>query len=437
MGQGQLKNKVSIVKYNGTFDSFAKVLELCNGLEGLRANDRVLLKPNIFWGGTKNFPPYGRVTTSTIVGHVLQSLKERGCDNITIGEGTILNKEMGSTTLQGFNWSGIGKVAQRYGVKVVDFNSEPYEEVNLEDVKAKISRCVLECDFLINLPVLKAHRQTQISLGMKNLKGCLSQASRKRFHTHNLHRLIALLNIKVQPSLTIIDGIYGLEKGPEFLATPHRMDLITAGKDVFSCDIVGTMLMGIKPNEVEYLKEFSSITGRAISLNEIEIVGEQIEAVTKKFDWRLSVQEIFRQARINGITIQEEGTTCCSGCMAIMSALTAVFTKDSHDTALDGVEICVGSQVKAKAGSKKVFLLGDCAISANQDLKDPVRIKGCPPPILDTVMAMVLKTLPKQKAARILMSRTVKNIGAKLGLYYEAFPVFGVYEPPTFDKKHF
>jgi uncharacterized protein (DUF362 family) len=151
---------------------------------------------------------------------------------------------MGSSTFRGYDWSGIGKVAKRYGVKLVDFNTEAFEEVRLEKIKAKISRWALESDFLINLPVLKAHRQTKISLGMKNLKGCLALSSKKTFHKHDLGRLIALLNTKTKTSLTIIDGIYGLERGPEFLGTPHRMNLIIAGKDIFSCDMVGAMVMG-------------------------------------------------------------------------------------------------------------------------------------------------------------------------------------------------
>jgi uncharacterized protein (DUF362 family) len=432
-----LKEKVAIVRYDGTFDSFAKALKLCNGLDALKANDRVLLKPNILWGGRKPDPPYGRVTTSTIVGYVLQMLRDRGCTDITVGEGAIPNKELGSTTVQGYDWSGIGKVARRYGAKLIDFNSEPYEQVELDGVRVKISKWALESDFLIDLPVLKAHRQTKISLGMKNLKGCLALKSKQRFHRHDLNQMIALLNMKIRPSLTIIDGIYGLERGPDFLGTPHRMDLIIAGKDVFSCDIVGAMVMGIEPNEVEYLREFASLTGRSVSLERIEVLGEPIDQVAQKFEWRLSVEEVFRQAGIIGITIQEEGSSCCSGCSTILTALTAVFTKDNPNTVLDGVEICMGSQVRPKSDSKKVFLLGDCAASANKDLKEAITINGCPPPIIDAAMAVVLKSLPRQKAARILMWRAAKNMGMKLGIYHEAFPVFGACDPPGFDEKHF
>jgi len=81
-----------VVKYDGTFDSFTKALELCEGLNGLKTNDKVLLKPNILWGATRPWPPYGRVTTSTIVGYVLQALRDRGCNDITIGESTIPNE---------------------------------------------------------------------------------------------------------------------------------------------------------------------------------------------------------------------------------------------------------------------------------------------------------------------------------------------------------
>lgn len=437
MEQDKLKEKVAIVRFDGTAASFAKAIELCQGLESLRPGDKVLLKPNILWGGTRTMPPYGRVTTSLAVEYLLRLLRDRGCGDISIGEGTIVNKEMDSSTQRGFAWTGIEKVAKKYGAKLIDFNAEPCEEIQLEEVKVQISKRAMDCDFFIDLPVLKAHRQTKVSLGMKNLKGCLALSSKKKFHMHGLNRLIAQLNMKVQPSLTVIDGIYGLEKGPDFLGTPHRMDLIIAGKDVFSCDLVGTAVMGIKPEEVEHLREFAFLTGRAITLDRIDVQGEPIDQVARRFEWRISFEEVLRQYGIEGIAIQEPGNCFCSGCTAILTALVGVLTKDCPGQVLDGVEICMGREVKPKKTSKKVLLLGDCAIAANAALKDAVKIKGCPAPILDTVMAVALRCLPPQKAAMILLPRTVKNIMTKLGVYSESYPAFGVCEPPEFDRKHF
>ncbi len=437
MEKEHIKDKVAIAKYDGTLNSLRETIESCGGFEDLKPDHKILVKPNILWAGTKKLPPYGVVTTSTMVEHLLHLLRERGCQDIAIGEGTVVNKEMGSNTMKGYHWSGIAKVAKRYGVKLVDFNTEPFEEVRLDEVKVKVSRWAFASDFLINMPVLKAHRQTKISLGMKNLKGCLALDSKKKFHLQGLPRLIALLNTKVKPSLTIIDGIYGLERGPEFLGTPHRMNLIIAGRDTFSCDLVGTMVMGIKPDEVEYLKEFASLNGRSLSLDGIEVKGKSIGEVAQRFEWRLSFEDIFRQARIRGITLQEPDESCCSGCAVILSAFSAVFSKDNPGVALDGVEVCIGGGVRAKEESKKVFLLGNCAIANNKDLKDGIKVKGCPPPILNTVVAMVSKTLPPKKLARIMMSRMIKNIGMKLRIYDEAFPAFGVYAPPEFDRSHF
>lgn len=431
------RGKVAVVKYDGTLNALKWAIELSGGFEELRPDHKILLKPNILWGGTKKLPPFGVVTTSAIVGHLLQLLRDQGCKDITIGEGTIPNKEMGSSTHKGYEWSGIGKVAKRYGAKLVDFNSGPFEEVQLDRIRVRITRWALESDFLINLPVLKAHRQTKVSLGMKNLKGCLAIESKKKFHKHDIARLIALLNTKIKTSLTIIDGIYAMERGPDFLGTSHRTNLLIAGRDVFSCDIVGAEAMGIRPEEVDYLKEFSSIAGRSLSLDAIEVKGETLKEITRPLEWRLSIADIFHQAGIQGIIVQDTDPSCCSGCVAILSAFCGVFCKDNPGMVLDGLEICMGEKVRAKKESKKVFLLGNCAIAANKDFKDGIKIKGCPPPILDTVMSIVLKSLPKKRAAKILMSRMIKNIGIKLGIYDEAFPAFGVHKPPEFDGSHF
>src|SRR4030042_3893065 len=152
MEKEQIKEKVAITKYDGTLNPLGEAIELCGGFEELKPDHKILLKPNILWAGTKKLPPYGVVTTSTMVDHLLHLLRERGCKDITIGEGTIVNKEMGSNTMKGYDWSGIGKVAKRYGVKLVDFNTEPFEEVRLDEIKVNISRWALASDFLINIP---------------------------------------------------------------------------------------------------------------------------------------------------------------------------------------------------------------------------------------------------------------------------------------------
>ena len=395
------RHTVGVTRYDGSSKSLAEALELCRGLDGLKSTDKVLIKPNIYWGGTRAIPPFGRVTTSTMVESLLVALHEWGCTDITIGEGTVPNPELGSTTQRGYEWSGIGKVAGKHGARLVDFNSGPHEVIELEEVRARVSKWASECDFLIDLPVLKTHQQAVVSLGMKNLKGFLAPGSKKVFHSRGLQRLIALLALRIRPSLTIIDGIYGLEKGPTNLGIPHRMNVVIAGSDLLATDIVGARVMGIDPNEVGHLREYAAMAGRSTGMDEIEVKGVPIDAVAQRLEWRLSFEDVVRAAGITGISIQETGCRICSGCAAAGTALVAVLSKDLAGAAFDRLEVCAGREVRADPRSRSVYLLGDCAIAANRELAGAIRFKGCPPPIEDTVIAMVRLCLPAHRAAPI------------------------------------
>ncbi len=271
MATAPVREKAAVVRYDGTIRSLRNAIELCDGFESLNPHQRILLKPNIVWGGTPKLPPFGVVTTSVLVDHLLQLLRDKGCRDIAIGEGTVPNSELRSSTYRGYRWSGIERVARRYGVPLIDFNSERFEQVSLGDIQVDVSRWALQCDFLINMPVLKTHRQTKVSLGMKNLKGCLGIGSKKKFHKHDLSRLIALLNARLKSSLTIIDGIYALEGGPDFLGTSHRTNLLIAGRDVLSGDIVGAEALGIRAEEVDHIRELCLIDGRSPSPGVIEL----------------------------------------------------------------------------------------------------------------------------------------------------------------------
>ena len=57
----------------------------------------------------------------------------------------------------------------------------------------QICSCVRDWDYLINVPVLKGHCQTNITCALKNLKGLIPNSEKRRFHTMGLHRPISLL----------------------------------------------------------------------------------------------------------------------------------------------------------------------------------------------------------------------------------------------------
>ena len=55
---------VAVVKYDDTPESLRKAIELANGFGELKKTDRVLLKPNVVWGGSKKMPQFGPKSTT-------------------------------------------------------------------------------------------------------------------------------------------------------------------------------------------------------------------------------------------------------------------------------------------------------------------------------------------------------------------------------------
>ena len=432
---------VSLVKFDGSLDSLSKAIELCNGFEKLNKNDKILIKPNNCFRH-KIMPPYGMVTTSKIIDGVIQLLLEHGCKDISIGEGAIIGilDELKPYTKRGFKGTGIDKVAERHGVKLIDFNQGPFQELDLGGVKAQVSKTALEADFLINIPVLKTHFQTKVSLGFKNLKGCLSKAPKQRFHiTNRLDSLICLLNEAIESDLVIIDGIYMLEKGPETLAgIAHRKDLIIASPDIFECDIVGATILGIDPSQVDYLREFAERHNRSFDISAIQIKGEDIESLKEHLEWQFEPdKELLSPSGVTGLSAPPPGQTLCSACGATLALALSILGKDNPKMDFSGAELYYGLELRPDRDTQNVFLYGDCAIRRNKSLQNATKIEGCPPSLTTTLIALMTELLSKPRMLRMILMRAMKLIGIRLGIYNEVFPRWERYRSKEFDKTHF
>ena len=432
---------VSLVRFDGSLDSLRKAIELCHGFDKLNKDDKVLIKPNNCFRHEIT-PPYGMVTTSKILDGIIRLLLEYGCKDISIGEGAIIGifDELEPYTKRGFKGTGIDKVAEKYGVKLIDFNQGPFQGLYLGGIKVHVAKAALEAGFLINVPVLKTHFQTKVSLGFKNLKGCLSKASKKRFHTSNrLDSLICHLSEAIKSDLVIIDGIYMLEKGPETLAgVAYRKDLIIASTDIFECDVVGATILGIDPSQVGYLREFAQRHNRSFDVSAIQIKGEDIESLKEQLEWRFEPdEELLTPAGVTGLSAPRPGQTLCSGCGATLALALSILGKDNPKMDFGGAKLCYGLEVMADTDVQKVFLYGDCAIRRNKGLTHATRIAGCPPTLTRTLVALMKVLLSRPRMARMMLMRVIKLIGIRLGVYHEVFPRWERYRSKEFDETHF
>ena len=429
---------VSIVKFDGSLESIGHAIELCAGFNKLNRNDRVLIKPNITFSGWAPIPPYGMVTTSKVIEGILWKLAEHGCDDIVIGEGTV-SGVMGSNTRRGYKYTGIVRIAKRYGAKLIDFNEGPFESRALGEVKVGISKMALEADFLINVPVLKTHPLVKASLGFKNLKGCLDTASRKIFHMKGLEHLICLLNQLLKCDLTIIDGIYMLEKGPDaMVGVAHRKNLIIASRDTFACDCVGATILGFEPAQIGYLNEYAKMHDRPLDISTIQIVGERIEPLKEKLEWEIDADKELRElAGITGLSIPYPGQQICSGCYGNLIYSIGIFSKVVPNLNFGDDRIYSGrKQVQNKPG-QRVILYGNCAIKSNGKEKAAAIVAGCPPQTTSTLLLLMRTLLSRPRMGKALLLGSPKLIGMRAGIYSGNLPKWKRYRLPEFDRSHF
>jgi len=430
---------VAVVAYERGGGSLHAAVTACEGLRGLSGSDRVLIKPNVPWGSPLSWkaPPYGFATTARVVEEAVRELKYHGCHRIAIGEGSIVNRGLGADTATAFRWAGIDRVARRYGVELVDLNAGMYDRIDLDGTAVSVASRLMEADFLLDLPVLKTHHQATVSLGLKNLKGCLSQQSRRDFHRGGLDRLIALLGVRLKPGLTIIDGIYGLERGPEFLGTARRTDLLVASRDVLACDVVGCGIMGVNPEEVGHLREYAVLTGGQLGLEDIDVRGRAVMEGIRPFERGAAFEGLLQRTGVTGLSVRPPGVETCSGCtLAMWSALVA-FCSDNRNAKLDGVELCCGPTAPPTDAARRVLLLGDCAIRGNGTAENAVSVPGCPPSVRDMYLKLSIRTLGTARGLAQLGPRALRLAGSRLGLHREDFSGYPHYDACEFRPDDF
>jgi uncharacterized protein (DUF362 family) len=326
---------------------------MAGGLDHMPAQARVFIKPNIvFWTRTVAFPKWGVITTSRIVEDIIILLKERGIDDITIGEGSVsMNRKDSATAAHAFETLGYGVLKQKYGIRYINVFERPFEKVDLGDGVELFNTDILNSDFVVDLPVMKAHNQTVVSLGIKNLKGLIDIPSRKRCHTmtpgKDLHFWVAKLADRMPPMLTLQDGIYTNERGPGPDGRMHRSNLLVASSDVLAADLVGARLLGHEPQNVPHLVHAAHNRKRPFDLSDIEIRGEDIEGLSKFHEYDFQYSETddgilpvpMAKQGLKGVFYRKYDLSMCTYCSGINGVMLAAIRYAWKGEAWDEVEI--------------------------------------------------------------------------------------------------
>jgi len=386
---------VSIVRYEEPFESVRRAVALSHGLDHVPPKARVFIKPNIvFWTKAVPFPKWGVITTSRVVEDMVVLLKERGVDDITIGEGTVMLKAKDlKTPAHAFKTLGYHALKKRYGVNFINVFERPFEKVDLgEGITLNFNRDILHSDFVVDLPVLKTHSQTMVSLGIKNLKGTIDIRSRKKCHNGlpgiDLHNMVSRLYRPMPAMFTLLDGIYTNERGPNVDGRIKRSNILVASTDVLSADMVGAKVLGYNPPDVPHLVYAALDKGRPTDLSDVQVVGERIEAVASphEYTWPYNEEGTLPTAMakmgIKGLSYPKYDLSICTYCSGLTRMVLMAIAQAWKGKAWEDVEVLTGKEMKATPGYKKTILLGKCIYQANKDnphIQEMLAIKGCPP----------------------------------------------------------
>lgn len=244
----------------------------------VKKRSRVLIKPNLLAPAS---PDKAIVTHPLIVRAAVEYVLDKGAHPVisdspaTASFEKILMESGIKSTLEGLN------------VEFKEFKKAFSVEVGKPFGKIEIAEEALNADLFINLPKLKTHSQMLLTLGVKNLFGCIVGMKKPEWHLRAgtdremFARLLVRIYQAVKPSVTIIDGILAMEgQGPGRSGEPREIGIIAGSRDAASLDIALCKMLGIKP---EKLLTNKIVIEDGIADEDIEIDGDMPEITGFKF----------------------------------------------------------------------------------------------------------------------------------------------------------
>lgn len=230
-----------------------EALSPLGGLESfVRPGQRVLLKPNLL----RPSSPRNAVTTHpSLIRALAQMVRDIGAEPI-IGDSPSLGPWPLLTRI-----TGMADVAKATGARLVNLDT-PRAVRTPEGFSFRvleIAQEVFEVDVVINLPKLKTHTMTTLTLGVKNLFGCVPGMRKSAWHLKAgtdrtfFGELLLEIALLVKPALTILDAVWGMEGNGPTSGNPRFVGRILASPSPIALDRVVAEAIGLQPEEVPYL----------------------------------------------------------------------------------------------------------------------------------------------------------------------------------------
>ncbi len=283
-----IKPSVSLIQANSyeqqsLRESLTTLLEPMGGMSGfVKPGQRVLLKPNLLTGSR---PTKECTTRPELVRAVAEMVMEVGGKPF-LGDSPAFGSAKGVATA-----NGLLEIAEQLNIPIVEFHGKRYQTVNDKFNHLLLSKEAMDADVIINLPKVKSHCQLTMTLGVKNLFGCVPGKMKAWWHleagkdANRFGEMLVETARAINPNLTILDGIIGHEGNGPSAGEPRDLGILAAADNVFALDRAILEVLQVNPAKVPTVAA-SQRLGICPQLNEIEFPHLSPE-VLKIDDWQL------------------------------------------------------------------------------------------------------------------------------------------------------
>ena len=351
-------NNTIFINYGKDMVSMTKeIMQTANISALIQPEQTVYIKPNLV---SLKPASYGATTHSEIVEGIIQYLNTEGIKNIILFESTSIDY----TTKEAIQAGGYDVLCDKYNIPFINLDHDQTVKVHSEGMDLTLCKTAANADFIINVPVMKGHCQTDITCCLKNLKGLIPGSEKRRYHSMGLHKPIAALASAIRPAVHIVDSICG-DPSFELGGNPVETNRIMLGFDPVLIDSYCAELLGFRPDEVRYLKLAKDHGVGAYKNDETNIIEMNAEEKPKHTD---AVDSLGRRYRKN---IDED--SACSPCYAAL--VTALHKLGERNIPSGQIKIGQGFRGKVSDGIGVGNCTSRCANS----------VKGCPPTAADIV----------------------------------------------------
>ncbi len=343
------KSRVSIVRCQGyseksVLKSVKCAVDLLDGMDAfVKGGDRVLIKPNLL---SASDPEKAVTTHPSVVKAVIQLVRDAGGIPM-VGD----SPGVGGLSRVASK-AGIYDIVREMNCRLVDFD-DPMELKGHHQGTFRtleVARAVMDCDLLINLPKLKTHAMTTMTLSVKNLFGCIPGTKKIQWHfkagvnRHSFAQMLVDLYGIIRPRLNLVDAVVGMEGDGPGGGDPREIGLIFAGIDGIAVDSTICDVIGLPPLDLLTNRIGSDLGLGMGHPKDIEVVGEGIERVrVKGFHFPRSMEPqwglpqplrgLLRNAMTAKPRIREDRCKLCEMC--IEGCPSQVMTKEKGKIDID------------------------------------------------------------------------------------------------------